>query len=58
MDHEGATYKTVRDEIAIEVIKILMKTPVDQLRTKTKESTCRLAYEWADAMIAARENQC
>lgn len=56
MDHEGATYKTLRDEIAIEVFKVLLKVDKAGFPTGiTMEHVCMAAYKWADFMLKARE---
>jgi len=57
MDHEGATYKTLRDEIAISVIAGWMAGDVrmfwatgPQMADATKQ-----AYLWANVMIEQRD---
>jgi hypothetical protein len=53
MDHEGATYKTLRDEIAMAVLVAIinrgdMDTSMDVM------PYCQDAYTIADAMLEAR----
>ena len=53
MDHEGATYKTLRDEIAIAVLTgMLAGIPKG---VEGADAMARKAYRWADAMLKARE---
>ena len=49
------TYKTLRDEIAIEAFKSLLTVPLDKVPGATRAQVCRAAYQWADAMLKARE---
>ena len=53
MDHEGATYKTLRDEIAMAGLSAL--TAWMQDRIETYPEMARRCYLMADAMLKARE---
>ena len=57
MDHEGATYKTLRDEIAIAVLRYLLTVPQEMIppHNRSQATVCKAAYEWADQMLKARE---
>jgi hypothetical protein len=55
MDHEGATYKTLRDEIAMLVLQSLLRVPKDYFDNPTMPQVCNVAYMWADSMLAARD---
>jgi hypothetical protein len=62
MDHEGVTYKTLRDEIAMMAMAELIRkglTPEELLAVKVGQNREQLltkhAYKIADAMLAARE---
>ena len=60
MDHEGATYKTLRDEIAMRVLVEAMSGTENIMfwydpEEKSIHSTATQAYRWADAMLKARE---
>ena len=48
MDHEGAQYKTLRDEIAIEVMKVLISMNMHEPAKTAKKS-----YQFADSMLEA-----
>lgn len=51
-------FKTLRDEIAIEVLKYLLTVPQDAIpmHNRNQATVCRATYEWADAMLKARES--
>ncbi len=48
---EEETYKTLRDEIAIEAMKVMMS-----MNLYDPAKTAKKAYQWADAMLKARES--
>jgi len=53
MDHEGATYKTLRDEIAISAMAaIIIRGDLDTEMNVLPY--CKDAYTIADAMLEAR----
>jgi hypothetical protein len=57
MDHEGATYKTLRDEIAMMALRALWNASNGTPWRKTQvgiDDACKKAYQWADAMLEAR----
>ena len=57
MDHEGATYKTLRDEIAIAVMAAWMSSQAGTLWATGRQivDATKEAYRWADAMLEARD---
>ena len=55
MDHEGATYKTLRDEIAIAAMQADMSRNDGIWANSTDEIAAQTFYEWADFMLKARE---
>lgn len=55
MDHEGATYKTLRDEIAIAAMQADMSRNDGIWANNTGEIAAQTFYEWADFMLKARE---
>jgi hypothetical protein len=56
MDHEGATYKTLRDEIAIAALAAIISR--GDMDTEMDVSPyCRDAYTIANAMLEAREGR-
>jgi hypothetical protein len=48
-------FKTLRDEIAIEVLKFLLALPANNFAAPTVEQTCKTAYGWADETLRARD---
>jgi hypothetical protein len=52
MDHEGATYKTLRDEIAIAALAGILQRDEAII---SREELAKWCYAVADAMLAARE---
>ena len=52
----GMTYKTLRDEIAIEVLRFLLAMPAEKFEKPTMSQVCNVAYLWADTMLKARES--
>jgi hypothetical protein len=56
MEAPGMTYKTLRDEIAIEVLKFILNMPAEKFAKPTRMQVCNVAYLWADAMLKARES--
>ena len=50
MDHEGATYKTLRDEVAIAAMVVML-----QSHGPSQADIAKQAYRMADAMLKARE---
>ena len=50
------TFKTLRDEIAIAAMQsALVNKAAAFWYQGDLEKTCQVAYEWADAMLAARD---
>ena len=52
---QQVTYKTLRDEIAMQVLDFLVRLPAEKFEKPTMAQVCNTAYTWADAMLAARE---
>jgi hypothetical protein len=56
MEAPGMMYKTMRDEIAIEALKVLLAVDSSMLSRKTTAHLiCMAAYGWADTMLKVRE---
>ena len=56
MEAPGMMYKTMRDEIAIEALKVLLTVDSSMLSRKTTAHLiCMAAYGWADTMLKVRE---
>lgn len=51
------TYKTLRDEIAIEVMKIILSAIRSPSAAANDQAVARLSYQMADAMLSAREKE-
>ena len=49
------TYKTLRDEIAMQVLDFLVRLPAEKFEKPTMAQACNTAYAWSDAMLKARE---
>ncbi len=56
METPAVTYKTLRDEIAIEVLRFLLAMPAEKFEKPTMSQVCNVVYLWADTMLKARES--